>query len=1101
MQKNDMKHTLLHTFLLSALGMAATTVQAATVITDAEMTQYTAPANWTRGSVHDPSVVITTDANGKELFYVFGSHMGVAKTSDLRNWTSVTSESTSSPLFGDADGKQCSYTSAFTRNQVTKVTNYAGKSVSWGTFNASAYNTAIDNFTVQGNMWAPDVIYNTAMKKWCMYLSLNGSKWNSVIIMLSADHIEGPYIYQGPVVYSGFNVTTNAATDYTKTDLQIALGSLSSLPSRYNVGNQWGTYWPHAIDPGVFYDANGDLWMNYGSWSGGIYMLKLDKNTGLRDYTHTYSSDYDSQKASVTSDPYFGKKIAGGYYVSGEGSYIEKIGNYYYLFLSYGFYAPDGGYEMRIFRSSTPDGNYVDETGTDAKYTKYMMNYGTNATTNKGMKLMGGYQWPTMGVAEIAQGHNSACVDAKGRAFVVYHTKFNDGTAGHQLRVHQLFVNADGWITAAPYEYNGEEASATEAATKASFSKAEIAGTYQFLIHNYKVDYASKAYSKPISLTLGTDGKITGDQTGTWSLTSGTGYITLLINGVGYHGVVVPQSEGGSNFPAIGITAMSPSYGTNIWGEKLSDKGIIAKDYAELGKKLSEGDLVYADLDLTATVGSHGSSIKWTSNDPAVFTNTGAIITPARDTSVSATLTMASGDCSYSRTISFTVKGGGLSGADYATGLMAYYNFNNNLINQYFPSSVGTAGALTSGTNPGYEANSTLGNTVWHQYFGYADAQTTSYTSFSNPLSGQKLTGATVSMWVYRLDSDAWDALWSFCSGTFSNITGRLFLTGNTYLGYNGPDGWFDCNSPSSSSTSSSIIPPSTWTLVTISFSSKGFSIYTNGKLAASESDCESFTSGNGFSSYQAVLDQMSSASNFYLGYGSFWGSAPALFDDLLIYNRALSGADVAKLYRAETNGASFLPGQIATVADTATLTKHGVGSSSQTIKKDSSLVSFYYSFSHAQSVVVSGLPSGISYVVDNTAHTVTFGGTATADAGSYTYTITTTGGEVNISKSGSITIVKNGSTGIASQQAETDGLLIYPNPAGSQTSLNLATEVDGTACIQILNAQGIMVMEQKWQLRQGLNTRLLELNLAKGVYMVVINGIGKQYKQRLVVR
>jgi hypothetical protein len=68
-------------------------------------------------------------------------------------------------------------------------------------------------------------------------------------------------------------------------------------------------------------------------------------------------------------------------------------------------------------------------------------------------------------------------------------------------------------------------------------------------------------------------------------------------------------------------------------------------------------------------------------------------------------------------------------------------------------------------------------------------------------------------------------------------------------------------------------------------------------------------------------------------------------------------------------------------------------------------------------------------------------------------------------------------------------GLLIYPNPAGSQTSLNLATEVAGTACIQLLNAQGITVTEQKWQLRQGFNTRLLELNLAKGVYMVVING------------
>ena len=177
-----------------------------------------------------------------------------------------------------------------------------------------------------------------------------------------------------------------------------------------------------------------------------------------------------------------------------------------------------------------PDGNYVDETDTDAKYTKYMMNYGTNATTNKGMKLMGGYQWPTMGVAEIAQGHNSACVDAKGRAFVVYHTSSMTEPRDTSCVLHQLFVNADGWITAAPYEYNGET-SATEAATKASFSKAEIAGTYQFLIHNYKVDYASKAYSKPISLTLGADGKITGDQTGTWSLTGGTGYITLLING------------------------------------------------------------------------------------------------------------------------------------------------------------------------------------------------------------------------------------------------------------------------------------------------------------------------------------------------------------------------------------------------------------------------------------------------------------------------------------------------------------------------------------------------------------------------------------------
>ena len=69
-------------------------------------------------------------------------------------------------------------------------------------------------------------------------------------------------------------------------------------------------------------------------------MLELDKRTGLRDYSIKYDSDYDSKKQAGVTDPYFGKKIAGGCYVSGEGSYIEKIGNYYYLFLSYGFYSP-----------------------------------------------------------------------------------------------------------------------------------------------------------------------------------------------------------------------------------------------------------------------------------------------------------------------------------------------------------------------------------------------------------------------------------------------------------------------------------------------------------------------------------------------------------------------------------------------------------------------------------------------------------------------------------------------------------------------------------------------------------------------------------------
>ena len=46
----------------------------------------------------------------------------------------------------------------------------------------------------------------------------------------------------------------------------------------------------------------------------------------------------------------------------------------------------------------------------------------------------------------------------------------------------------------------------------------------------------------------------------------------------------------------------------------------------------------------------------------------------------------------------------------------------------------------------------------------------------------------------------------------------------------------------------------------------------------------------------QKVLDFVTSAQYFYLGLGSFWGSAEACFDDLIIYNRELATTDVKGL-------------------------------------------------------------------------------------------------------------------------------------------------------------------------------------------------------------
>lgn len=308
-------------------------------------------------------------------------------------------------------------------------------------------------------------------------------------------------------------------------------------------------------------------------------MLKLDKNTGLRDYTYTYSGT--TLDANATSDQYFGKKIAGGYYVSGEGPYIQYIGGYYYLFMSYGGYAPDGGYEMRVFRSSSPTGPYKDASGNFAAFNNYQLNFGPNSTSNKGMKLMGAFNnWGTMTVGECAEGHNSACVDADGNAFVVYHTKFNNGTIHHQVRVRQLFQNEYGWLVASPFRYTAMKTTQAQIETGRLYSNDAVAGTYQLLIHPYKLNHKNYAEATPISIVLSEGGKISGDRTGTWEFTQeGKSFIKLTISGVTYYGVIAEQNiDGFTDMPALCISCVSNA-GVPLWAYKYAPKSAIVNAY------------------------------------------------------------------------------------------------------------------------------------------------------------------------------------------------------------------------------------------------------------------------------------------------------------------------------------------------------------------------------------------------------------------------------------------------------------------------------------------------------------------------------------------
>ena len=458
---------------------------------------------------HDPSIFKDVDGT----YYIFGTHITGGTTKDLRNWTSFDTE----------------FRATFDKETKEQIRAWNDDKGDWWSY-----------------LWAPDVFYNPILKKYCYYLSANGDNWKSNIVMLTSDNVTGPYEYAGTVVYGGFDSDT-----FGETDAPVVLGT-DEIPERYvtyGVRNKkWGDKWPNCIDPCIVADeSDGTLWMSYGSWSGGIFMIALDMNTGLRDYSVTYEN-------SDHSDEYFGKKIAGGWYVSGEGSYIQKIGEYYWLFMSYGGLEAKNGYNIRVFRSKTIDGEYVDMAGNTAFYDKYSFNY----NTNKGIRLFGGYKWRTFNVAQVAQGHNSAIVDDDGRVFIVYHTRTTDGTEGHTVKVHQLFLNKEDWLVAAPYITDGE------ALSPEGIKAEEFAGDYDLIIHSLNTSYESPAI--PEYITLNPDGTISGAYEGNWSVEEGTSYITLEFNGDVYSGVALKMNVENTKVETCVFTAVGQKSQITVWG-------------------------------------------------------------------------------------------------------------------------------------------------------------------------------------------------------------------------------------------------------------------------------------------------------------------------------------------------------------------------------------------------------------------------------------------------------------------------------------------------------------------------------------------------------
>lgn len=462
-------------------------------------------------SVHDPSIL---EVDG--TYYIFGSHMSAASSTDLRTWTSIGNGYTpSNPLFDNLFATE-------------HVFDYSGSG-----------GSVIPTDDGGKHVWAPDVIYNKAQGLYYMYFCTS-STWNaSNLCYATSEKPEGPYTWKGALIYSGFTSESIGATDvldYVTEDY--ALSNYVTLGDEYDYED-----YPNAIDPTVFYDEDGKMWMVYGSWSGGIFLLEIDESTG--EVIHPEADPEHNV------DAYFGKRLIGGGHKSIEGPYIlyDEQSGYYYLFVSYGSLTSNGGYQIRVFRSETVDGEYVDMNG---QYPTKGLNH-----TYYGLKMSGNYYLPSLTKAYMATGHNSAFVDEDGKMYIVYHTRFDDGQEYHEPRVHQFFLNEEGWPCMLPYATDGESISAE------GYDKDEIVGEYYMLDQGTNVD---AEIAEPVKVILSARGNVYGDGiTGTWEAKSRTYYVHITMNEVEYSGVFCEMNdEAGTPVMTFSMVGANKS----IWGVK-----------------------------------------------------------------------------------------------------------------------------------------------------------------------------------------------------------------------------------------------------------------------------------------------------------------------------------------------------------------------------------------------------------------------------------------------------------------------------------------------------------------------------------------------------
>ncbi|MDE7158763.1 MAG: family 43 glycosylhydrolase, partial [Clostridiales bacterium] len=350
------------------------------------------------GRGHDPSL-IEVEENGKTVYYIFSTGWDDAKSIDgFRTYGNMIHRS-EDLIKWEFMGRTFDYD---TRDE-DFVENEAGL---WlygdGTYQTPGYNSD------KASWWAPDIVP-----------AAGGGYWLYTCVVDGAGENEGMAI-------SGAFYARACCLLYHSDSLEAGSFKYVGVLMQSSIKRHESEKDVNGIDPQIIYDTDGKMYMAYGSFGSGNYVIELDPTTGLRKdgkgwqtheqirnyvendiqdlYKDTKNPNADNKAIGWTHE-YYGTNISkqnmeapviarhDNVKIFDETATFDADGNptgvdgktYYYTMHSYNGLSDD--YQMWGGRSESPLGVYKSVNG------GIVYNVGSGDKGNEGNKYMGAFQW------------------------------------------------------------------------------------------------------------------------------------------------------------------------------------------------------------------------------------------------------------------------------------------------------------------------------------------------------------------------------------------------------------------------------------------------------------------------------------------------------------------------------------------------------------------------------------------------------------------------------------------------------------------------------------------------------------------------------------